>query len=49
LRQVDVAQGLGRYQSYVSHVGSGQKVINAVSLVMLRATALFRLGKAGRW
>jgi len=33
LRQVDVAERLGRYQSYVSHVESRQKVIDVVELM----------------
>jgi hypothetical protein len=32
LRQVDVAERLERYQSYVSHVG-GQKVMDVVELM----------------
>jgi hypothetical protein len=30
---VDVAERLGRYQSYVSHVESGQKVMDVVELI----------------
>jgi hypothetical protein len=33
LRQVDIAARLGRYQSYVSHVESGQKVMDVVELM----------------
>jgi transcriptional regulator with XRE-family HTH domain len=33
LRQVDVAQRLGRYQSYVSHVEGGQKLLDVVELM----------------
>jgi transcriptional regulator with XRE-family HTH domain len=33
LRQVDVAKKLGRYQSYVSYVESGLKVIDVVELM----------------
>jgi hypothetical protein len=33
LRQVDVAQRLGRYQSYVSHLEGGQKVMDVVQAI----------------
>ncbi len=33
MRQVDVAERLGRYQSYVSQVESGQKVMDVVELM----------------
>jgi transcriptional regulator with XRE-family HTH domain len=33
LRQVDLAQRLGRYQSYVSYVEGGHKVIDVVELM----------------
>jgi transcriptional regulator with XRE-family HTH domain len=33
LRQVDVAQRLGRYQSYISYVEGGHKVMDVVELM----------------
>jgi transcriptional regulator with XRE-family HTH domain len=35
LRQVDVAKRLGRYQSYITNIETGQRRIDAVELVDL--------------
>jgi hypothetical protein len=35
LRQVDVAKRLGRYQSYITNIDTGQRRIDAVELVEL--------------
>jgi transcriptional regulator with XRE-family HTH domain len=35
LRQVDVAKRLGRYQSYITNIETGQRRIDAVELVEL--------------
>jgi transcriptional regulator with XRE-family HTH domain len=48
LRQVDIAARLGRYQSYVSHVESGQKVMDVVELMEWAEAIGFDLAEAIR-
>lgn len=35
LRQIDVAKRLGRYQSYITHIETGQKEIGVLELLEL--------------
>jgi transcriptional regulator with XRE-family HTH domain len=46
LRQIDLAKRLGRGQYYVSHIETGQKVVDVIELLDWAAACGFDAGKA---